>query len=200
MRRLVIETSGADCSIALIQGGEIIAERHERVGRRHAERLIPWIAGLPEGGRAEEIIVGCGPGSFTGVRIGIAAARGLGLGWNVPVHGVSSLTLVAAGQESVALTVAVEGGHGELFVQDFGGTPFRETGPLCSLTPEAAAAAFNRHLVVGSGASRLVSARGSGQAIDGEARAANARYLPEAATNLPSRPIYGRNADAKPMA
>ena len=58
MRRLVIETSGADCSIALIEGEHIIAERHERVGRGHAERLIPWIAALPEGGRSDEILVG----------------------------------------------------------------------------------------------------------------------------------------------
>ena len=69
MRRLVIETSGADCSIALIEDSEIVAERHEHVGRGHAERLIPWIGALPDGGRADEVIVGCGPGSFTGLRI-----------------------------------------------------------------------------------------------------------------------------------
>ena len=75
MRRLVIETSGADCSIALIEDGEIVAERHEHVGRGHAERLIPWIAALPGGGLAKDVVVGCGPGSFTGVRIAIAPER-----------------------------------------------------------------------------------------------------------------------------
>jgi tRNA threonylcarbamoyladenosine biosynthesis protein TsaB len=199
MLRLVIETSGADCSIALIENGEIVAERHERVGRGHAERLMPWIAGLPDGGRAEEIIVGCGPGSFTGVRIAIAAARGLGLGWNIPVRGVSSLALVAAGRGDGEMTVAVEGGHGEIFVQDFSGAPFAATGRICSLTPEAAANLFANRLVIGSGAARLVTARGTGEAVEGEARAANARLLPETAMMGPPSPVYGRNADARPV-
>lgn len=200
MRRLAIETSGADCSVALIEDGEIVAERHERVGRGHAERLIPWIAGLPGGGLADEVLVGCGPGSFTGVRIAIAAARGLGLGWGVPVYGVSSLALVAAGRDEDALTVAVEGGHGEIFVQDFAGQPLAEAGPIRSLTPDAAARLYGNRLVIGSGAERLVTARGSGEAIEGEGRAANARLLPEALIKLPPRPTYGREADAKPMA
>jgi len=200
MRRLVIETSGAECSVALIEGREIIAERHERVGRGHAERLIPWIAALPDGGRADEILVGCGPGSFTGVRIAIAAARGLGLGWGAPVRGVSSLALVAAGQSASALTVAVEGGHGEIFVQDFVREPFGETGPLRSLTPDDAARLFANDIVAGSGAERLVSARGSGHAVAGEGRASNARLLPAALIALPPRPVYGRGADARPMA
>ena len=200
MLRLVIETSGADCSVALIDNDTIVAERHEHVGRGHAERLIPWIAGLPNGGRALEIVVGCGPGSFTGVRIAIAAARGLGLGWGVPVRGVSSLALVAAGHHNGALTVAVEGGHGEIFVQDFASAPFAETGPVRSMTPQAAAIAFTNSLVIGSGAVRLVAARGSGEAVAGEARAANARLLPETAMMCPPRPVYGRDVDARPMA
>ncbi len=200
MRRLVIETSGADCSIALLRGQDIVAERHEHVGRGHAERLIPWIAALPDGGRADEILVGCGPGSFTGVRIAIAAARGLALGWGVPVHGVSSLALVAAGESEPSLTVAVEGGHGEIFVQDFMLSPVYQAGPMRSLTPEAAAQLVTNAWVAGSGAERLVSARGHGTAASGECRASNARLLPEAFTNLPPRPVYGRDADAKAMA
>ena len=199
MLRLVIETSGADCSIALIENGKILAERHQRVGRGHAERLIPWIAALPNGGRANEIIVGCGPGSFTGVRIAVAAARGLGLGWQLPVHGVSSLALVAAGRGSGEMTVAVEGGHGEIFVQDFSGAPLVEVGQVRSLTPEAAAIAFKNDFVIGSGAARLVGARGTGEAFEGEARAANARFLPQTALMGPPRPVYGRDADARPI-
>lgn len=199
MRRLAIETSGAACSIALIEAGAIVAERHERVGRGHAERLIPWIAQLPGGGRADEIIVGCGPGSFTGVRIAIAAARGLGLGWGAPVRGVNSLALLAAGRPEEALTVAVEGGHGQIFVQDFAGAPLEEAGPVRSLTPEEAASLHANHLVIGSGAARLVAARGSGEAIEGEARAASVALLSSAAATLPPKPVYGRGADAKPM-
>lgn len=177
----------------------IVVERHERVGRGHAERLIPWIAELPEGGRADEIVVGCGPGSFTGVRIAIAAARGLGLGWGVPVRGVNSLALLAAGRHEEALTVAVEGGHGQIFVQDFAGAPMEEVGPVRSLTPEEAASLHANHFVIGSGAARLVSARGTGEAIEVEGRAAAVALLPDAAAALPPKPVYGRGADARPI-
>lgn len=199
MRRLAIETSGAACSIALIEDGRLLAERHERVGRGHAERLIPWIAELPEGGRADEIVVGCGPGSFTGVRIAIAAARGLGLGWGVPVRGVNSLALLAAGRPEPALTVAVEGGHGQIFVQDFAGVPLEEAGPVQSLTPEDAARIHRNPVVIGSGAARLVAARGAGETVEAEGRASALALLPATAALLPPKPVYGRGADAKPM-
>jgi hypothetical protein len=62
-----------------------------------------------------------------------------------------------------------------------------------------AAAAVRAHRVAGSGAAALVAARGWGEAIDGLPRAADARLLPSALRSLPSRPIYGRAPDAKPM-
>lgn len=198
MRTLAIETSGAACSIALIDAGEIIAERHEIVGRGHAERLIPWIASLPDGGRADRIIVGCGPGSFTGVRIGVAAARGLGIGWGVPVHGVSSLALIAAECDTPAFTVAVEGGHGELFVQHFTQPPLRATGDVQSLTP-INAAAQSESAIYGSGAIRIVEHIDHSKAEDRAARASNIRFLSADMLRLPPRPIYGRGADATPM-
>jgi tRNA threonylcarbamoyladenosine biosynthesis protein TsaB len=95
-RALVIDTATAACSVALVEDGAVLAEAHDVVGRGHAERLMPMIAALPGGGRADSILVDCGPGSFTGVRVGIATARALALGWGVPVHGYSSLALLAA--------------------------------------------------------------------------------------------------------
>ena len=82
---LAIETAGFACSVALLDGPRLIAEAHEVLRRGHAERLIPMLSCLPDGGRADAIVVGCGPGSFTGVRVGIAAARVLGLAWHDPV-------------------------------------------------------------------------------------------------------------------
>src|SRR3546814_8204244 len=67
---LVIDTATAACSVALIDDGRAVADRHEIVGRGHAERLLPMIAELPGGGRADEILVDVGPGSFTGTRVG----------------------------------------------------------------------------------------------------------------------------------
>jgi tRNA threonylcarbamoyladenosine biosynthesis protein TsaB len=200
MRLLAIDTSGRACSIALFEDDRLIAEFHEEIGRGHAERLIPELRRLPDGGRAGHILVGCGPGSFTGLRVGIAAARGLGLGWGVPVKGMSSLALIAlAGTEGSACTVAIEGGHGELFVQSFDAQPLSERGAVRSLTPEAAAAECADIYVVGSAAERLVTARGFGTAKNAQPRAALAVSLPLLLRNLPPSPVYGRAPDAKPM-
>src|SRR3546814_12928995 len=71
------------------------------VGRGHAERLIPMIGDLLQGRRPGRILVDCGPGSFTGVRVGIAAARALALGWQVPVSAYSAMPLIAASGISI---------------------------------------------------------------------------------------------------
>jgi tRNA threonylcarbamoyl adenosine modification protein YeaZ len=199
---LVIDTATAACSVALLDDGAVVAERHELVGRGHAERLIPMIAALPGGGRADAIAVDCGPGSFTGVRVGLAAARALGLGWGVPVRGYSSLALIAATVrgDDAAVAVAIAGGHGELFVQRFAGAPLAEAGPLLSLTAAAAALVVPDRLVLGGGAAALVAARGTGEARDALPRAADLGLLPPGLRALPASPIYGRVPDARPAA
>ena len=196
---LVIDSATAACSTALIGGGGILDERHEIVGRGHAERLLPMIAELLGGRRPEAILVDCGPGSFTGVRVGLAAAHGLAIGWGVPLAGYSSTAVLAAAAAAAPVAVALQGGHGELFVQSYGGDPFAPLDALRSLPPEAAARSTDAHLVVGSGAEALVALRGHGEWRETLPRAAEARLLPEALRSLPPRPIYGRAPDAKPI-
>ncbi len=196
---LVIDSATAACSVALIEGDRLIDERHELVGRGHAERLVPMIAELLGRRRPRAILVDCGPGSFTGVRVGLAAAHGLAIGWGVPLHGYSSLAAIAAvanGDDDYA--IALEAGHGQLFVQTYGREPLSPRDTLRSLLPQDAATAITAETVLGSGAETLVSARGHGQAIDALPRAANARLLPLALRSLEPRPIYGRAPDAKP--
>jgi tRNA threonylcarbamoyl adenosine modification protein YeaZ len=205
MKLLVIETATAACSAALSEDGRLIAERHELVGRGHAERLLPMIAELPGGGRADLVLVDCGPGSFTGVRVGLAAARGLGLGWGAEVRGFSSLAVIAAAAFAAdtaldVLTVALTGGHGELFVQRFASGPLRALTPLASLLPADAAGVAGEDVVAGSGAAVLVEARGDGDARDLLPRAADLLLLPDRFTALLPVPIYGRAPDAKPAA
>jgi tRNA threonylcarbamoyl adenosine modification protein YeaZ len=198
---LVIDTATAACSVALVDGERLIDERHERVGRGHAERLVPMIEALLAGRRPKAILVDCGPGSFTGVRVGLAAAHGLAIGWGVPLSGFSSMAAVAAAAGAgCEIAVALEGGHGQLFVQTFGEEVMRPLDTLRSLAPSEAAAAISARRVAGSGASALVAARGWGEAIDALPRAAEARLLPPALRSLEPRPIYGRAPDAKPTA
>lgn len=200
--RLSIETATAACSVALLDGDALVAEQHEIVGRGHAERLVPMIAALPGNGRADAVLVDCGPGSFTGVRVGLAAARALGLGWGASLGGFSSLALIAAAARddgTGTVAVAIAGGHGEIFVQRFAHQPLRALGELVSLTPEAAAAIIAEPVVIGSGAAALVAARGWGEAREALPRAADVILLPPALATLPPRPIYGRAPDAKPQ-
>lgn len=197
---LVIDSATAACSAALLGAdGGVIDARHEVVGRGHAERLVPMIADLLAGRRPDAILVDCGPGSFTGVRVGLAAAHGLAIGWGVPLAGYSATALLAATAGADPVGVALIGGHGELFVQSYAGDPVVPVDDLRSLPPDAAAASIAAALVVGSGAGTLVAARGWGEARDALPDAADAGRLPPALRALPPRPIYGRAPDAKPV-
>lgn len=202
-RTLAIDTATEACSVALFDGELLIDERHERVGRGHAERLVPMIAELPERGRADAILVDCGPGSFTGLRVGLATARALALAWRATCHGYSSLALMAAiefakmGTPDV-LAVTIHGGHGEMFVERFERLPFASLAPLASMKPEIAAQTIAEHLMIGNAAIALAELRGDGEARDSLPRAGSLPFLPPAFRQLAPIPIYGRAPDAKP--
>ena len=202
LRTLVIETATAACSVAVMEDDRIMDFRHEVVGRGHAERLVPMIAELPDAGRAERILVDCGPGSFTGVRVGLAAARGLAIGWGAQVFGFSSLALVAAGAfdrrlSTDILAVVLEGGHGEVFMQEFTADPLTEAAPFASLRPEAALERLAGQLAVGNGVHRLQALDAGIAAAEALPDARDARLLPGALASLAPRPLYGRAPDAK---
>lgn len=102
MRVLAIETSSARGSVALIETGRVVAEAGHERPNAHAEEILPLVRRLlGEAGWAssslDRIGVGIGPGSFTGLRVGIALAQGLGLGLDRPVVGVGSLRAMARG-------------------------------------------------------------------------------------------------------
>jgi len=195
---LAFDTSSAACTAALFDdGGACLARRDEQIGRGHSERLVPMLAELLDGRTATRILAGVGPGSFTGIRVGIAAAHGLAIGWSAELVGMSSLALLAAGVERTGeVAAAILGGHGELFVQQFDsrGEP---ASALINLAPAAAAAATTSELVVGSGAQRLIDARGWGEARDAWPSAANALKVPVALRTLPAKPVYARAPDAR---
>jgi tRNA threonylcarbamoyladenosine biosynthesis protein TsaB len=197
---LALDTSTPACTVALFAAdGSLFASRDEVIGRGHAERLVPLIAEMLDGHLPSQLLVGVGPGSFTGLRIAIAASQGLGIGWDVPVCGMSSLALLAAGAPGDGpVAVALAGGHGELFVQQFRRSPLRATSDTMNLPATDAAAVIDAFLVVGTGAEALVAARGSGEALPLLPSAANALRLPLKLRSLDPKPLYARAPDARP--
>ncbi|HEU5482516.1 MAG TPA: tRNA (adenosine(37)-N6)-threonylcarbamoyltransferase complex dimerization subunit type 1 TsaB [Sphingomicrobium sp.] len=195
---LAIDTSTAACTAALFDGGgACIARADELIGRGHAERLAPMLDEMLAGRKADRILVGVGPGSFTGIRVGVAAAHGLAIGWGADLSGMSSLALVAASAETGEdVAAAMIGGHGELFVQQFDAR-LRPTTDLLNLSPEAAASAVSAQFVAGPGAQALVDARGSGRAVDAWPSASHALDVPESLRSLVPAPVYARPPDAK---
>lgn len=203
MSILILDSATEACTVAVTDGAVVTDHRHAVIGRGHAERLVPLIAELANGGRADQIWVGCGPGSFAGVRIGVAAGRALALGWNVPVRGFSTTALVAASAASDIRAaggglVVMEGGHGQWFVQPFG-PDLMPQADVRSLLPQDAVRE-SMDLVIGNRAEPFVALRGSGRAMAVLPDARSAVDIPDSLFFDDVTPIYGRAPDAKSMA
>lgn len=200
MRRLVIDSATENCSVALIDNGELVAGECIKLGRGHAERLVPMIAALPGNGRAEAIAVDVGPGSFTGIRVGLAAARALAMAWGARIEGYESLSLVAAmaasARPGLPIDVCMTGGHGEWFFQSFS-AQLVPLSPLASLHPDEARGRCTAPLVAGSQALALGALRPDAIALDILPDARRSVLLAPTAFHSDPRPSYGRAPDAK---
>ncbi|EDL48138.1 tRNA (adenosine(37)-N6)-threonylcarbamoyltransferase complex dimerization subunit type 1 TsaB [Erythrobacter sp. SD-21] len=202
MRVLTIETATEACSVALFEGSELVDAHHEVLGRGHAERLVPMVERLPGKGRADQIRVSLGPGSFTGVRIGLAVARALGLAWQSEVRGYPTLALVAAIAKdchaSGDVTVCMNGGHGQWFVQNYEADGLPQ-GDAASLVPDEAATGHVHPLIAGNRAQELAGLITSSphDALDTLPDARHVLHLSEKLLTADLSPIYGRAPDAK---
>jgi len=205
LRRLVIDSATEACSVALFDEDVLVAGEYAMLGRGHAEHLVPMIAALPGKGRAESIAVNTGPGSFTGIRVGLAAARALALVWQVPLSGYASLMLVAAmaraAHPGAAIDVVMTGGHGEWLFQSFAadGSALADT---ASLLPEQAAAVSCADHLAGSQAGALAVRRGGGapalpHALPLWPDARAFALLDAEAIRVDPLPRYGRAPDAR---
>jgi len=122
-RLAAIDTSTALGSVALFEDGRVVAQDARRLSNAHGESLLPMLDALfaSAGWRPADVdrwAVGVGPGSFTGVRIGVATAKGIAMATGAELAGVTSLDALAYGLPEDALVVSVvAAGKGELFVQ-----------------------------------------------------------------------------------
>jgi tRNA threonylcarbamoyladenosine biosynthesis protein TsaB len=186
MKVLAFDCASSRCAVGVIAGDTVLASRAERMDRGHAELLLPMIESVLDEARLrlaalDLLAVTIGPGSFTGLRIGLAAARGLALATGLPCAGVTSFAAVAAaiGPERRAgrpLVVALESRRAELFVQCFAADGPALGAGFMALPEEAADAVPAGPLVVaGDAAARLAPALG------GRAARLPAADLPEPA-------------------
>jgi tRNA threonylcarbamoyl adenosine modification protein YeaZ len=195
---LGFDTSAAHCAAALLSGTTVLAQACEPMARGQAERLVPLLDEILSKGHVrwrdiDALAVGIGPGNFTGIRIAVAAARGLALGLGKPAIGVSVFDARALDLPR-PLSVVEQARRGEVHVQRFGPAP--EPPVLIPL-----AGAVGDGIVTGSAADEWVAIAGGSVVAphfplaEGIARVA-ARRL---GTRQPRpAPLYLRAADAAP--
>ncbi len=122
MRLAAIDTSSPLGSVALFQDGELVAEAEQRVSNAHGESLLPMVAAVfaDAGWTPADVAlwgVGIGPGSFTGVRIAVATAKGIAIATGARLVGVTSLDALAHGIDAQLVASVLGAGKGEVFVQ-----------------------------------------------------------------------------------
>jgi tRNA threonylcarbamoyladenosine biosynthesis protein TsaB len=218
MRVLAIDTALAACSAAILDtDGGIIARESLPMLRGHAEALIPLLGRVTKQANmafadVDRVVVTTGPGSFTGLRVGIAAARGIALAIGKQAVGVSTLSAYAApylaADDSAPVVVAIDARHSHVYLQVFGAggrtlvtprlAPLREAVRAAARAPARIVGSFAQAVVDGLAATDaaplLVDTAGAPD-IDWVARTGAA--MPEG--QAPPAPQYLRAPDAQPQ-
>jgi len=227
---LAIDTATGACSAAVLARGALAARRQAIMERGHAEALIPMVeAVMAEAGLAyaalDAVAVTVGPGAFTGVRIGLSAARGIGLAAGIPVVGATTLEALARGvplaeRAGATVVAAIESKRADLYVQSFDAA-CAPAGAPAAMLPEALAEALAGALaegplvLAGDGAARAYEALGEAPGRADRVTLASSARHPDpgvlaalAAERLaaagaagmalqPATPLYLRPPDAK---
>lgn len=217
---LVLDTSGARCLAALVEAGEggirILCVRDEPMARGHAEALLPLIDDVFRHLRLaprdiDAIAVVTGPGSFTGIRVGVAAARGLALALARPAYGVTALearALDAAHDPAEgAFALADPSGRGEIALQLFDADTNPTSGVLRLAEEEATTSLPPALRAVGGRAAAQILAAAQAHGLTLAFMDAPEFPSPEAIVacvargqgTSPPSPLYLRPPDAKPQ-
>ncbi len=222
---LGIDSSSSACSAALWRDGAIVTQRVERMERGHAEALVPMVERvMAEAASAyaalDAVAVTAGPGAFTGLRIGLATARGIGVAIGKPAIGVTAFAAVAAAIPAAAraariVVVAIDSKRDDLYVQLFspeleprGAGRVVGAGRLAEFLPPAPVFIAGDGLAI---ARRMLAGASNDVAFDAEARVPlaadvarlGATYLAARSAGAalpPAEPLYLRAPEATPLA
>jgi len=219
MRVLAIDTALAACSAAVLDTGHggIVASESLLMIRGHAEALMPLLARVMKASGVafrdlDRIVVTTGPGSFTGLRVGLSAARGLALATGIPAVGVSTLSAYAAPYLGVddksPVVAAIDARHANVYLQVFAPGGRTTIAPrLAALSDAVRAASATAACLVGSAAQAVAAglAKAAPPPVSIDARAAPeiawvaqiGAVVPEASE--PPKPQYLRAPDAQPQ-
>ncbi len=216
---LAIDTALEACSVAVLdtERGDVVASESLPMARGHAEALVPLLARVMDKAyvaffELDRIAVTTGPGSFTGLRVGISAARGIALAVNKPALGLSTLAAYAAphiaADDSVPIAVAIDARHDHVYLQVFGPGGRTLVAPRISSIRDAVRAAMaGPARLVGSAAQLVANAWPNGEPppplVDAQGAPDVdwvARLGAAAADNhAPPKPLYLRAPDAQPQ-
>jgi tRNA threonylcarbamoyladenosine biosynthesis protein TsaB len=219
MRVLAIDTALEACSAAVLdtERADMVAQESIPMVRGHAEALMPLIARVLDRAGADfaqisRIAVTIGPGSFTGLRVGIAAARGLALAAGKPAVGLSTLAAYAApfiaADDTLPVVAAIDARHDHVYLQVFGPGGRTIVAPrLAPLREALRVSATGAPRLVGTAANMLAAAWPPGErapsAVDPR-RAPDIDWVARlgaaaAETGIPPKPLYLRAPDAQPQ-
>lgn len=218
MRVLAIDTALEMCAAAVLdtEPGKMASESLPML-RGHAEALVPLVQRVMKQAdmafsALDRIAVTTGPGSFTGLRVGIAAARGLALAAGKPAVGVTTLAAYAAPyiaeNDQISVAVAIDARHEHVYLQVFGPGGRTHVAPrIISVRDAARAAAHGPTRLVGTGARMLAAAWPAGEpapVVIEDKRAPDIVWVgrlgvaSDPGANAP-KPLYLRAPDAQPQ-
>ena len=216
---LAIDTAASLCAACVwdAAAGRELGRHVEDIGKGHAERLMDVIATTMRAGGVAypdlgNIAVSVGPGSFTGIRVGVSAARGLALALKLPAHGVTTLSAIAEEARTRfpdrRILAAIDATRDELYVEDHAADRTLRDGPRIVRRHDAVdTLAGDAPVIAGSGSGFLAETAAAAN-IDcedagGGATADIAIYARLAAQgrtfNAPPAPLYLRGPDARPQ-
>lgn len=216
MKILAVDTALPACSAALFDSAKdcILAKAFEPMATGHAERLAPMVRNVMASAGQEfesldRIAATVGPGTFTGLRIGLSFARGLAVALSRPVAGISTLQALAAtvieNPDALPIAACIDARRGNMYFQHFGADLRSLSGPrVCTAEEAAAALPAGPCLGVGSGAPLLAVSSGRRLRVLEANQATDAATVARLASSdenvLLPKPLYLRGHDAKPDA